>query len=167
MKYIPSIIISFSTLLLTLPAYACSCAFSERSFIQLTQRSELVIRGKVLDYNWNKGDTEHKIRPNAMIVEVKEVYKGAIKPVQLIVWGDNGMQCRPYVTQFPVGTEWILSLSKDSWAKTRELAISGCGEYWLQVKDGDVVGKVRDGRFKAKPEVMSLPNFRKLLRAAS
>ena len=167
MKHIPSIIISFSTLLLALPAHACSCAPSKSSFVQLTQRSELVIRGRVVEYRWNKEDTEHKIRPLAMIVEVQEVYKGAIKPGKISVWGDNGMQCRPYITQFSIETEWVLSLSKDPWTEKGELAVSACGEHWLQVKGSNVVGKVRDGIFNAKPEVMSLPDFRKLMKAAT
>ncbi len=167
MKYLPSIIIGFSTLLLTLPAYACSCAPSKSSFVQLTQRSELVMRGKVVEYYWNKGDTEHKTTPLAMMVEVKEVYKGATKLSKITVWGDNGAQCRPYVTQFPIGTEWVLALSKDNETKEGELAISVCGKYWLQVKGSHVVGKIRDGSSSAKPEVISLPNFRKLLRAAA
>jgi hypothetical protein len=71
------------------------------------------------------------------------------------------------VTQFPIGTEWVLALSKDSWTKKGELAISGCGEYWLQVKGSNVMGKVKDGSSKAKMNVMSLPDFRKLLKSST
>jgi len=167
MKHIPSIIIGFSILFLTPTAYACNCARSNSSFVQLTKRSELVIRGRVIEYHWNKDDKERKSRPLAMIVAVKEIYKGVTKLGKVTVWGDNGMQCRPYVTQFPIGTEWILALSKDSWTKKGELAISGCGEYWLQVKGSNVMGKVKDGSFKAKMNIMSLPDFRKLLKSST
>ncbi|MEH2051386.1 hypothetical protein [Nostoc sp.] len=77
------------------------------------------------------------------------------------------MQCRPYVTQFPIGTDWVLALSKDLRTEKRELAISGCGEYWLRVDGSNVVGKVTDGSSKAKPEIISLPDFRKLLKPAT
>ena len=166
MKYIPSIIIGFSILFLTPTAYACSCAKSDKSFVQLAKQSPLVIRGKVIKYHRSKDDREQRGKPQAMIVEVKEVYKGATKLAKVTVWGDNGMQCRPYVTQFPIGTEWVLALSKDYWTQKGELAISGCGEYWLQVKGNNVVGKVTNGRIKAKPQVVSLPNLRKLIKAA-
>lgn len=165
MKYIPSIIIG-SILFLTPTAYACSCANSGKSFVQLTKNSQSVVRGKVIQYHWSKNDREQRGKPQAMIVEVKEVYKGATKLAKVTVWGDNGIQCRPYVTQFPIGTEWVLALSKDYWTQKGELAISVCGEYWLQVKGNNVVGKVTDGRIKAKPQVISLPNLRKLLKAA-
>lgn len=167
MKYISSIIISASILLLPPSVYACSCANNDSSFVRLAKRSELVIRGKVIAYQWHKDDKERKIRPLAMTVEVKEVYKGATKLGKVTVWGDNGIQCRPYVTQFPIGTDWVLALSKDSWTKKGELAISVCGEYWLQVKGSNVVGKVTDGSSKAKPKVINLPNLRKLLKAAT
>jgi hypothetical protein len=166
MKYLPSIIVGFSILLFTPTAYASRCARSDRSFVQSAKQSQLVIRGKVIQYHWSKDDPERKGRPRAMIVEVKEVYKGVTKLAKVTVWGDNGMQTRPYVTQFPIGTEWILALSKDYWTQKGELAISVCGEYWLQVKGNNVVGKVTDGRIKAKPQVISLPNLRKLLKAA-
>jgi hypothetical protein len=167
MKYISSIFIGFSILFLTPTVYACSCARSDSSFVQLSKRSELVIRGKVIGYQWHKNDKERKSRPRAMTVEIKEVYKGTTKLGKVTVWGDDGMQCRPYVTQFSIGTDWILALSKDSWTKKGELAISGCGEYWLQVKDSHVMGKVTDGSSKAKPKVISLPDFRKLLKAST
>lgn len=167
MKYISSIIIGLSVLLLTPTAYASSCARSDRSFVQLAKQSPLTIRGKVVKYQWSKDDREQKGIPTAMIVEVKEVFKGVTKQAKLTVRGDNGMQTRPYVTQFPIGTEWVLALSKDYWTQKGELAISICGEYWLQVKGNNVVGKVTDGRIKAKPQVISFPNLRKLLKAAS
>jgi hypothetical protein len=166
MNYIRSIIIGFSACLLTLPADACSCVFSKSSFVRLAKRSEIVFRGKVIEYYWDKRDTKHKRAPLAMAVEVKEVYRGATKSGKLTVWGDNGMQCRPYVTQFPIETEWVFALSKDRFSENRELAVSGCGAYWLQVKGSNVVGKVRNDRFNAKPEAIGLPDFRKLLRAA-
>lgn len=166
MKHIPSIIIGFSILFLTPNAYACSCASSDRSFVQLAKRSQLAVRGKVIEYHWSQDDKERKRMPVAMTVEVKEVYKGATKLGKVIVWGDNGIQCRPYVTQFPLGTEWVLALSKDFWTKRGEVAISSCGEYWLQVKDSNVV-EVTDGSSHAKPKVISLPNLRKLIKAAT
>jgi hypothetical protein len=167
MKHTSSIIISFLILLLTPSAYGCSCVLSKSSFVQLTKRSELVIRGRVIEYVWHKDDRGKKRTPLAMTIEVKEVYKGAAKLGKIVVWGDNGMQCRPYVTKFPIKTEWILALSKDPSTAKGELAVSACGEYWLQVKGSNVVEKVMHRSPKAKPKVMSLPDFHKLLKAST
>jgi hypothetical protein len=164
MKYLPAIILGFSVLWVAPSAYACSCANNNRSFIQNAKRSELVMRGKVLEYRWRNNDQPEARRPTAMIVEVKEVYRGVATSKNMTVWGDNGIICRPYVNQFPVGTEWVLALSKDAWTEKGELAISVCGEYWLKVNGSNVAGKVTDGSSKAKAQVMSLPNFRKLLK---
>jgi hypothetical protein len=87
MKYIPLIIIGVSISLLTPNAYACSCARSDSSFIQLAKKSELVIRGKVIGYQWHKDDKERKTRPLAMTVEVNEVYKGKAKLGKVTVCG--------------------------------------------------------------------------------
>jgi hypothetical protein len=166
MKYIPAIIISFSILLSPLPTYACSCVDNGSSFVQKAKRAKLVIRGKVTKYHWHKDDREHNGTPLAMTVGVKEVYRGATKLSNIVVWGDNGILCRPYVTQFPIGTEWVLALSEDSWTSKGELAVSVCGEYWLSVKGNNVMGRVTNGSLKAKSQVMSLSNLSKLLKTS-
>ncbi len=165
MKYLSAIILGFSVLWVTPSAYACSCMNNNRSFIQNAKRSELVMRGKVLEYRWRKNDQPEARLPTAMIVEVKEVYRGVATSKNITVWGDNGIICRPYVNRFPVGTEWVLALSEDSWTEKGELAISGCGEYWLKVNGSKVAGEVTDGSFKSKAQVMSLPRFRQLLKS--
>jgi hypothetical protein len=167
MKYLSTIILGFSVLLLTPSAYACSCADNNHSFIQNAEKAKLVIRGKVLEYHWYKGDKSETRPPLAMTVAVKEVYAGATTSKTIMVWGDNGIICRPYVSQFPVGTEWVLALSPDSWSKKGELAISSCGEYSLKVNGSNVMGKVIDGsaKGKGKSQVMSLPSFRKLFKS--
>ncbi len=185
MKPIFAILIGLSVLLLAPSARGCSCVSNGKSLVQLAKKSQLVIRGKVLEYNWYKSnlqgqrykdEQERKGTPLSMTVEVEEVYKGKIKSRKVVVWGDNGMICRPYVTQFPIGTEWVFALSPDSWTKKGELAISVCGEYLLQVQNNRVLmgqERVRDsimdpvigGTAKAKPEVVSLPELRKRLKA--
>jgi hypothetical protein len=187
MKYISAILIGLSVLLLAPPAHACSCVSDGSSLVQLAKKSKLVIRGKVLEYNWyqydlreqryKKDEQKREGRPLSMTVEVQEVYKGKMKSRQVVVWGDNGMICRPYVTQFPIATEWVFALSPDSWSKKGEMAISVCGEYALQVqKDRVLMGQGRAQRSimdpviggipEAKPQVVSLPELRKRLKAS-
>jgi hypothetical protein len=186
MKYIPAFLIGLSVLLLAPSARGCSCVSNGSSLVQLAKKSELVIRGKVLEYNWDrynlegqrsKDKQERKGTPLSMTVEVQEVYKGKLTSRQVVVWGDNGMLCRPYVTQFPIGTEWVFALSPDPWTKKGELAIWVCGEYALQVQNnrvlmgrervrGSIMDPVITGTAKAKPEVVSLTELRKRLKAA-
>jgi hypothetical protein len=163
MKHISALIIGLSMFLFDRPTSACSCMI-QASFIQNTTRAELVVRGKVIEHNWYKNGLRED-RPLSMTIEVNEVYKGKIKSRKVIAWGDNGMQCRRYVSGFPIGTEWVFALSQDLRGEKAELEISSCGENSLRVKGNTVVGKVKDGNYKAKTQVMSLPNFRKQLQS--
>jgi hypothetical protein len=119
---------------------------------------------------WSKGkpakEKLDQLPPLTMLFEVTEIFKGTVKSRTLFVQGDNGMQCRRYVTQFPVGTEWILALTPDMDTKKGELAISGCGEFGLAVKGDQVVGRVIVDDYQAKPISISLSNFRKLLKSS-
>ena len=102
----------------------------------------------------------------AMDVEVLEVLSGKTEQSQLRVWGDNGMLCRPSIAKFPVGTEWILGLngpgSKPGF--TPDYAISACGQYWLQIKDGKVIGNIDDGKDQNSSQEVSIDEFRRRYR---
>jgi hypothetical protein len=163
MKYLPSAIVGISVLLFAPSAHACSCAVSNRGFVGLAEQSEVVVRGKVIAYQWGKDDKQDGSIPPAMTVEVNEVYKGTMSRSKVTVWGDNGMQCRPYVNQFPVGTEWVFALSSDPGSSKGELAVSICGDHWLPVNSKSVKGNV-DGRSKSKSQIIGLPALRKLLK---
>jgi hypothetical protein len=150
------------------PVFACSCG-GNRSFATAAKFSTLVVRGKVLTY-WAEGKPakakSNQLPPRTMLFEVTEIFKGTIKSRKLFVQGDNGMQCRHYVTQFPVGTEWILALAPDRDTKKGELAIRSCGEFGLAVKGDQVVGRLTVDDYQAKPVTMTLANFRKLLKSS-
>jgi hypothetical protein len=95
--------------------FACSCG-GNRSFVTAAKFSTLVVRGKVLTY-WSQRKPA-KAKPNqrppqTMLFEVMEIFKGTVKSRKLFVQGDSGLLCRRYVTEFPVGTEWILALAPD------------------------------------------------------
>jgi hypothetical protein len=141
-------------------AIACSCAVSD-PFVKTAARSDLVVRGKILEYQ-NDQTEQTPSRPLSMVVEVKEVLKGKSQSKRLTVLGDNGMICRRYVSEFPIGTEWVLAVSPDMWSKKDELAISSCGEYALPVSGSSVKGRVT---LKAKAaESVTLTNLRRLLK---
>ena len=122
----------------------CSCDW-EGPFLEMSQESDLVVRVKVLEHQKMMEIYEDSI-PNAMIVEILEVFKGEEKSKQVKVWGDNGFLCRPYLNMFPIGSEWIVNLHKGEQiidgAEKEDFSISICGETVLPVKDGQIEGVI-------------------------
>jgi hypothetical protein len=165
MRYLAATFTGLSIFLTAASAQACSCAGTD-PFVQVAQRSPVVVRAKVLNYQWYPSDLKHEQNPIAMTVEVQESYKGTVKSKRLTIWGDNGMQCRPYVMTFPIGTEWVLALGPDHWTKKGELAIFGCGEYWLPVQNATVTGRITEKDPAAKSKRITLDRFRQLLKTA-
>jgi hypothetical protein len=142
-------------------AIACDCAWMG-PFLTVGPRSSLVVRGRVIGY-YGKG----KESPPAMDLEVLEAFCGENPKSPLRVWGDNGMLCRPYVTLFPVGTEWIFALdgpgSKPDMSSGH--AISICGEFWLRVEGEKVKGNIDRPDDRGAVRAIPLAEFRKLFAA--
>lgn len=126
------------------PMLACSCDW-EGPFMEMSLESDLAARVKVLEHQKMMEIYEDSI-PNAMIVEILEVFKGEEKRKQVKVWGDNGFLCRPYLSMFPIGSEWIVNLHKGEQiidgAEKEDFSISICGETVLPIKDGQVDGVI-------------------------
>ena len=145
--------------------FACSC-FWAGPLLTVGPRAELIVRAKVLNYHGRSEEIDL-----AMDVEVLEVLKGDTGTARIRIWGDNGMQCRPYVSRFPVQTEWIFAIDKLTSKEGRpgDYVISVCGEYWARVEKDNVTGRlsspIRQG-IKNTPEKLSLEEFRKKLAAA-
>jgi hypothetical protein len=100
--------------------------------------------------------------PDAMVLEVQEVLKGrsALLKTALLVFGDNGYLCRPYVTMFPVGTRWAFVLHEED----QETCISVCGEFWLKEVKGKYRGVV-EGRNPKRIRDLSIEQLRKKIGA--
>ena len=140
-------------------ADACSCAWSG-PFVQMAGSADLVIRGVVRGHRHLRGAL-----PLAMDVEVIEIFKGIALGRLIRVWGDNGAQCRPYVTAFPVGTHWVFALRTGSGPMLPgEYVISICGEHWLKVEGANAVGVVTAPDPAAKPQTVPLEQLREILR---
>lgn len=67
--------------------------------------------------------------PTEMVLEVSDVIQGTLEKSELVVEGDNGMQCRPYVTEFQIGKKFIFAINKDKDGHY----ISACGVYSKEV----------------------------------
>jgi len=139
-------IVALSILFAT-AALACECKpVADPSFIISAQEVPLVIQAKVERHSEKKGS-----KYLAMDLKVIRVFQGALVGRELRVWGDNGILCRPYVTQFPENSEWIFALNRggDTWY------ISICRENWLRVENGRTKGNI-EGRGASEMELEDL-----------
>jgi hypothetical protein len=85
--------------------FACDCE-SQGHFLTVAPKSKLVALVKVNRYLTLKKIYE-KQTPMSMEVEIVKVYYGQELRKTIIVWGDNGNQCRPYLNFFKTGTKKI------------------------------------------------------------
>ena len=143
---------------------ACSCSWAG-PLLAVYPRAELVIRAKVLSYHGRSRGIDL-----AMDVEVLEVLKGTTRASKMRIWGDNGAQCRPYVSGFPLESEWIFAIRTltGGQGSPGDYMISVCGEYWGRVSNGSVTGRLtapHPPSVNDKPETMSLDEFRRRVRA--
>ena len=155
----------FCALVLPPPSAACTCMWAG-PFLQVGPGAELIVRVRVVRHFDRSRGVDR-----AMEVEVIEVLKGSSRTRRLKIWGDDGGQCRPYVSGFLVGSEWIFAVSRSRGEKGREqdYAISVCGEYWAKVEGDAVSGRLTTPlppSGQDRPEKMSLREVREKLRAA-
>ena len=152
-----AVVVGLSFLLLSFAAEACRCDVNGASFEHLARTGTLVVQGVVDSQPSPKGSIQ---------VKVASVLRGSLeRPAEPIrVWGDDGKMCRPYASQFPPGTEWLLVLDNRSFGGfppqpgPRDYSISICGAYWAKVDGDRVTGRIRDAR---KEESMGLEQLRK------
>jgi hypothetical protein len=133
-------------------------------FLSVAPDAEIIVRARVVDYHGRNRKVDL-----AMDVEVVEVWKGGAVARRIRIWGDNGALCRPYVSGFPRGTEWLLAIrplggSREHDAhRSGEFYIPGCGAYWLKVEDGRARGYIRGGAPGSLEQVATLDAVRAAL----
>lgn len=127
-------------------AGACSCKWNG-PFLTVSKDVPLVIRGRIIRHHTDPSPT--------MDVLVLETLKGAMLDSGMVVQMGDGMHCRPSLDGFPPGSEWILALNGPGAKPGNGLALSHCGEYWLRVEDGIVVGQIDRNAPKEKRMPMS------------
>ena len=149
-------------------AGACSC-FYQGEFLKVAPKTEFVALVNVTKYlelkNINRYET-----PMSMEVEIIDVYKGNETRKNITVWGDNGILCRPYLSQFKIGQHYVIAFFKGSDGskgyvhkeeKPTDYAISICGTYWLTV---DILKQIATGSVTDKKTKIKLKQLRAKLK---
>lgn len=118
-------------------AWACKCAW-QGPFLEVASATPIIVKGRVIAHS-----SEQPI-PLSFDFRVDNALRGEVGG-NIKIYGDNGMMCRPYVSKFPVNSEWVLALGHSSSAREQKgsFAISGCGAYWLQFSGTEVVGSIQ------------------------
>jgi len=115
---------------------ACTCDY-RGYFLEVAPTTKLVALVRVIGYPFFRNLLyHHKV---AMEVELIEIYQGMESEATIIVWGDSGVMCRPYISQFTPGQYYLIGLypgSKHSFyfENENDYYISSCGEFWLRVQ---------------------------------
>jgi hypothetical protein len=129
------------TLLAPAVALACSCLWAG-PFTKVALRADLVVLGEVRSY--------HR---HGMDVAVLEVLRGKEDRRVIRVWGDTGILCRPYVTGFPRGTRWVFAVKRSRGPEAAgDYVISVCGEYWVEARGEEAVGRITMAQYAESTE---------------
>ena len=114
-------------------ACACSCSWNG-PFLTVSKDAPLIVHGRVLRHHSGQSPT--------MDVLVLETFKGGLLDSGIVVQMGDGMQCRPKLEGFPPDSEWIVALNGPGSQPGDGWAVSSCGEYWLRVEKGEVIGSI-------------------------
>lgn len=129
--------------------FACDCK-SQGHFLTVAPKSKLVALVKVNRYLTFKNIYDNQT-PMSMEVEIIKVYNGQETRKTIIVWGDNGVLCRPYLNIFKISNHYIIAFEESSnnnkinannEENKSDYAISNCGDYWLTA---DIEKKIATG----------------------
>ncbi len=150
-----SLVLVFLSLLLSPQSFGnCSCIW-QGSFVKAHQQADLIVSGTVISSKGNSLDFDIQTTLFDRATPRKE-----FNPV-IRVWGDNGQECRPDISEFPPHSKWVFSLKKItgipeggfnpntpniSYGRVNDYYLSKCGANWLQLHDGYVTGNLVKGR---------------------
>lgn len=114
---------------------ACDCNYGG-PFLTMAPNTNLVALVKVTKFLTFKNIYDSKT-PMSMEVEIIEIYRGIETRKKLIVWGDPGNLCRPYLSQFKERQYYVIAFDQgypnygNDGEKLTDYSISNCGAFWL------------------------------------
>jgi hypothetical protein len=145
-------------------ALACECSSNE-PFLTVAKKADLISWVKVKRFLTYK-PIYGKPTPMSMEVEIIKKYKGNETRKTIVIWGDNGILYRPYLSQFVIGQSYVMGLFKGSIGRGNEgeketdYFVSICGHYWL---DAEKKTKRVTGVISAQEKSLSLKELKKRL----
>jgi len=150
----------------TVRGFACDCE-DQGNFIQVAPKSDLVAYIRIKKFLTFKDINEEKT-PMSMDAEVIEVFKGKEVRKNIIIWGDNGIMCRPYLSRFKEGELYVIafhSSNKDHGHKNEkntDYFISVCGTYYLPVRTMKSI-KYAEGNIEPNKPKLKIQELKGLL----
>jgi hypothetical protein len=146
------------------PSEPCQCLW-QGSFSTIVTRSDFIASGEVITTKGNSID----FKIARIMADRKINFREFNETIR--IWGDDGKQCRPDISDFPVGSQWVMALKKItdskpdgfnpntpniSYGRINDYYLSKCGAYWLYLDEGYVVGNLVNGhRWEWKNEDMN------------
>ncbi len=97
----------------SLETFSCSCFSSwNDSFSRTAKKAKFVALIKVISFDEYLDEEilghEEKM-PYLMTVEIVKKYKGTENRKRIKIWGDNGILCRPYLSEFKINGYYIVA----------------------------------------------------------
>lgn len=129
--------------------FGCDCK-SLGNFASANQLADLVVYGQIIDYQDYDTAYNGQILKRSMLFEITEKWRGIERRDTVIIWGDGGMDCRPYISHFDLGSKWVLALMQFDYRGRKDYEISECGEFYMPVVHQQVKGRMYNGNRKQK-----------------
>ena len=123
--------------------YSCYCDWAG-SFFKWAPKSDLVAVVKVTQYLTYVDKDGYQL-PLSMEVEIIHKLLGNDVRDKVIIWGDEGWMCRPYLDQFEIGSTWAIILYyNDGYfgGKTDDYFTTYCFEAFMPVVNDTVTGYI-------------------------
>ena len=162
MRKIILLILFFSSL----KTLACSCECKgDCSFSAISNSSSFVALVKVLEYSdfEDKETAGIKVKmPLSMTVEVIDKYLGSETRRKIKIWGDNGVLCRPYISNFEIGNYYLIApsiINKNSdYGAINDYDFFSC---WTDYMEVDFKKKIAYGNYSKTKNQVELNQFEK------
>lgn len=135
----------------------CTCLW-HGSFSDVHSRADIIVAGSVVQ---TKG--------NALDLAIERRMRGEPYLDEIRIWLKTRDYCRPPIDEFPVGSRWVMALSKirevpedgfdpntpnQSYGRPDDYILSACGGYWLSYSGEAVTGNLIDApRWAHDPEM--------------
>ncbi len=142
-------------------ANACDCYYFG-GFAYSNQLSDLVVYGRVIEYDCI-GTYSAPNNPYSMKFEIIEKFRGIESRDTIVIWGDYGADCRPYISHFKPNTEWVLGLDNYKSKNGNDYEISNCGEFFVPIENCKAIGRIFGRDLSAPKKYYELSDIKEIV----